>query len=561
MNMSRPIPGVPRDGGRKRALPAPRNPDVVLQPQTYECLLKGVNLIADAIRPTLGPLPRLVALEGLRATDTPSFLDDGATIARRIIEVRPRGADVGAMLLRQALWKMRDEAGDGSATAAVLYQALLQEGIRHVTQFECNPMLLRAGFEKGLRAVQACLREGAQPLMGKDNIAAIARGMCQEDREMAQLMGEIFDIVGPDGMIVVEGYEKLGLEREYIEGTYWKLSGWFSRLFVADKAGKRTVFEDAALLVTDFKITDPAMLVPPLERCVRAGIKRLVITAADISDAAIGLLVSNNQARTIETLVVRTPKTQEMERVASIEDIAILTGGKPFYSAAFQTLEDFRPEDLGYARRAWATDSLFGLYGGKGDPRQIRHRIAELRAKLSMADLESERKDLRMRMGRLSGGTVILRVGAIHETMRDARKEVAERAITGIRSALAGGVVLGGGMALLNAQSALDDLPACNDEERFACRILARALEEPLRAIAKNAGHMPDVIVERVRHVPPGCGFDARNGQMVDLRQAGILDPLAILQKALDVAISGAALALTTDVIIHHRKPVESIEP
>jgi len=398
-------------------------------------------------------------------------------------------------------------------------------------------------------------------LSGKGRIESIARGMCQGDAEMAKILAEIFDIIGTDGLIVVEGWEKAGLEREYIEGTYWKLSGWFSRVFVTDMAEKRTIFDDAAILISDLKLTESAHVIPALERCIKAGVKKLVIVAAEISDAVIGLAANNNKAKTIETVVVRTPRVGEMERVANMEDIAVLTGGRIFYSAAFSSFDDFRVEDLGHARRAWATESLFGIYGGKGDPRQIRRHIAAVRGKLLMAEGDRDRNDVQMRIGRLSGGTVIFRVGGIHETEREARKAVAERAVTSIRNAILGGVVLGGGAALLSAQAALQGLPACNDDEAIAYRILSRALEEPMRAIAKNAGYVPDIIVERVRMAPPGSGFDVYSGKVVDLRQAGILDAAIVLGKALEIAVSGAAMALTTDVIVHHAEPTESLVP
>ncbi len=555
-------------------LPRPRRPAVTQQPRTYRQILQGTDVIADAVRPTLGPLPRLVVLEALRRTDVPEFLDDAATIGRRIVEITPRGCDVGAMLIRQALWTMHQEVGDGAATMAVIYQSLLREGVRHVTQFDCNAMLLRAGLEKGLLAVSDRLRRDASPIAGQQPITDMALGMCQGDCEIARILGEIFDIVGPDGLIVVEGHERLGLEREYVEGTYWKLSGWFSRLLLSKPAEMRETFEDAALLITDFELKDPAALVPVLERCIKAGVKRLVIIAREVSDRVIGLLVNNNRAGTIQTLAVRTPKVLEMDRVASMEDIAVLTGGRVFYSAAYQGLPawdgaDFRVEDLGRARRAWAMDSLFGIYGGAGDPRQVRQHIARLSGQLRLAQRPSSRQpydehqveDLRTRLGRLNGGTVILRVGAVHETVREQRKMVAQRAVTALRNALTGGVVPGGGAALLNAASALCSQQAANDDEVYAYRMLARALEEPLRTIAANAGCVPDVVIEKVKAAPHGYGFDVRIGRVVDMRACGIVDPLEVLLKALEVAVSGAVMALTTDVIVHHRKPVESVDP
>ena len=456
---------------------------------------------------------------------------------------------------------MNQEAGDGSATMAVMYQAILNEGIRYVTQSGCNPMLLRSGLETGLQAILETLRREATPLKGKEQIAGVARGMCQEDVEMANTLGEIFDIVGPEGLIVVEKGNKPEMEREYVEGTYWHLSGWFSRWLVTDPAGKRTLFEDAALLISDLSITDPNQLISVLEKCVKAGVKKLVIVATQVSDSVVGLLVKNNQAKTIETLAVRTPKVAEMDRVAAMEDIALLSGGKAFYSAAKDTFENFQVEDLGHARRAWATESLFGMFGGKGDPRRIRQHIVHMRGKLRLADEEHEKTNLHQRLGRLTGGTAILRVGGITATEIEARKTMAERAVTGLRNALLGGVVAGGGAALISAQSALAGLPAKYDEDTIAFKILVRALEEPMRTIARNAGARPDNIVEKVKAGPKGYGFDARQRQIVDLRQAGILDSVLVLTKALEIAVSGAAMALTTDVIVHHKKPKESLEP
>lgn len=553
------LPGF-RQPPKQHPLPKPRKPIVTAQPQTSLHIQMGTDLIVNVIRPTLGPRPRLVAIERLKRTDAPEFLDNGATIARRIIEIQPREKDVGAMLIRHALWRMYTQAGDGTATMAVMYRSILREGIRCLMR-GCNAMLLRTGLEKGLAAALMHLRQSAIPLIGKRHITKMAEGLCQSDHEMASLLGEIFDVVGSDSLIVVEGGLGRGLEREYLEGTYWKLSGWFSHLFVNDVAEKRVVLEEAALLISDLDIQEPQQLIPVLEKCVKAGVKKLVIIARNVSNRVIGLLVNNNHAKTIQALAVRTPRIGEMERVAAMEDIAVLTGGRIFYSVAHSLFKDFRLEDLGRARRIWATESLFGIYGGKGDPREIRKHIAHIRTRLVNADDERDKADLQDRLGRLHGGTVILRVGGIHAVERAVRKEMAERAVKILRNAIASGVVPGGGVALLNAQSALMKLPASNEEETFAYKILARALEEPMRAIAANAGYAPQEIVAKAKSLPSGWGFDACSGHMVDMKQSGILDSVHTLQKALEVAVGGASMALTIDVIVHHRLPIESLEP
>lgn len=534
---------------------------IVNQPQTYFDLQNGVEQLMVAIRPTLGPLPRLVALSRLSSGESPEILDDGAQIARRIIQISPRGQDVGAMLLRHSLWRMHQEVGDGSTTMAVIYQAILDEGIRAITQGGCNAMLLRSGLEKGLLAVQNSLHQLAQPLLGKTQIAGFARGLVQENLELANMLGEIFDIVGSEGLVVVEKGNRLGVEREYIDGTYWHLSGWFSRHFVTESATQQTTLEDAALLISDLSIHDPAQLVPVLEQCIQAKVQKLVIVAKEISDRVIGLLVRNNQAKSIQTLVVRTPRVLEMDQVASMEDIAVLTGGRPFYAAAYKDFHDFQLSDLGHARRAWATQSLFGLFGGKGDARRTRQHIQMLRGLLKAATEDHEKGKLRERLGRVAGGTAILRVGDATNSGTETLKTLASRAVTTLRHALTGGVVAGGGAALLHTACALATLPAANDDETIAYAILRRALEEPLRTIVENAGYPSSWIVEQVKARPSSFGFDGRSGQLVDMQQIGVLDSAFILNKALEIAVGGAALALTTDVIVHHKKPQECVEP
>ena len=538
-----------------------RRPTVVMQPRTSLELQKGINLVVNAVRPTLGPRPRLVALERLIRTEAAEILDDGATIARRITEIEPRSVNTGAMLIRHAMWRMHVDAGDGTTTMAVLYQRIYNEGLRYVTQVGANSMLLRAGLETGLPAILEALECDATPIAGKEQTARMALGMCQEDAEMANTLGEIFDIVGPDGLIVIEPGHRHELEREYIDGTYWHLSGWLSRLFVTEKADKRTTFEDAALLISDLNITEPRQLVPALDKCVKAGIKKLIILCKDMSDSAIGLLITNNQAKTIETMAVRTPEVRGPQQVAAMEDMAVLTGGRVFYADGKDSFDNFQIEDLGYARRAWAMESMFGIFGGKGSPRQVRQHIAHIRAQQVDAEPKNERKYLQQRLGRLTGATALLKVGGVTATEIDVRKETAERAVVAIRKALQGGVVAGGGVALINAQAALEGLPCPQEEYAVAYKILAGALEEPMRTIAHNAGCKPDVIIEKVKDSPKGCGLDARTGQIVDMRQTGILDSVLVLKKALEIAVSGAAMALTTDVIINHKDREISVEP
>ena len=536
-------------------------PEVVFQPHVSAGILKGVDQLVSAVRPTLGPLSRVVALEHNRRQDAPELLDDGALIARRIVQLAPRVVDVGGMLVRQALWKMSQEVGDGSVTMAVMYDSILRHGIRYLTNSDGNAMLLRQGLERGMRAVTAALQREARPLKGRVAIAGITRSTCYADAEMAGALTEIFDMVGGDGLIVVEKGYSPNLEWEYVAGTYWLLSGWFSRLLVTDVAERRTVLEDAALLISDVKIQQPEQLIPVLQKCTAAGVKRLVIVAADISDSALGLLVRNNQAQTIETLAVRTPCIGEMERVESMEDIALIAGGRPFYAATETAFEGFRVEDLGHARRAWATESLFGLFGGKGDPRRVRQAVANLKGRMAGLQSEQDRTSLQQRIGRLSGSTAVLRVGGYTPSELEFRKATAERAVAALRSALTHGVVPGGGAALLAARRALAEVPVVRDEDRMAVRILEHALEAPMWTIIENSGARPAYLIEKINAQPSGFGYDVRQESIVDMREAGILDSAGVLTKAIEIAVSSAALALTTDVVVLHKSPEMTFEP
>jgi len=509
-----------------------------------------VDVLVNLLRPTLGPHPRVVALERVAQRDkAPEILDDGATILRRILQLPNRDMDMGAMLLRHALWQLHQEVGDGTATAAVLFQALLREGMRCVAAGN-DPMRLRREIEQGLAAVCTSLRAMARPLEGESRIAQVAEALCQ-DRELALLLGEIFDIVGTEGYVRVEGGRHRGLEREYVEGVYWE-GGWLSSSFVTDRVRQETVLNEPAILISDLHIMQADQLAPVMDRVVRAGIPSLLVIAGSVSDDALTILIANQKADKLGTLAVRAPSFGA-QRTGILQDIAVLTGGAVFTSSTGAEIHSAQLEDLGRARRAWATRDYFGIVGGRGDARALRSRIQQVRGEIERSQDAHEQDNLRQRLGRLLGGVARLRIGAPTPAELEARKAVAERAVATLRRALQGGVVPGGGVALLACQPAL--------QETVGSRILSRALEEPLRVIAGNAGYEPGTVVARVRASSPGWGFDARRGQIVDLWQEGILDPAVVLQAAVEVAVSGAVMALTTDVLVHRRRPPKGLEP
>lgn len=533
-------------------------PFVVFQPQVHRSLLEGIDLLAEALRPTLGPLPRTVAIAPILLRNPPEILDNGSAIARRIIALPDSTADVGAMLLRHAIARVHNEVGDGTATTAVLFQRIVHEGMRYIAANACNAMRLRHGLERSADIASRALREGALPLVGRDRLVQVALSLCH-DPELASLLGEVFDIAGAEGAVLVEQGSGRRLEREYVEGAYWDGSGWYSALMETDAIHHRAVLDDVALLISDCSIQDPGELLPVMELVVRAGIPNLVLLAAGLSESVIGLLLRNREARIIGTLAARAPMTGTFDREA-LEDMAVSTGGRVIYEAAGEGLSCVRLADLGRARRAWATDKLFGLVGGKGDPRQMRDRMAALRAQKAK-HVGDRAEQVRRRLARLIGGTAILRTGGITETELKARKAMAEQAVFALRATIESGIVPGGGTALLDCQRVLVSMSVADDDEDVARRIIGRALEEPLRVIAANAGCSPQTVVARVRAAPRGYGFDASQGQIVDMLRSGIVDSAPVLECALRAAVSGATMALTTDVVVHRKKPPESIEP
>ncbi len=530
---------------------------VVFAPRSRAALQRGVDQLANLIRPTLGPLPRWVALERVASRkDPPELLDDGATIARRFLALPDANESTGAMLLRHTLWRVYEKVADGTATTAVLFQAIVREAARYIAA-GYNAPRLRAGIEQGLAVVRQDLRRMARSLEGEEQIARAALALCH-DPELARFLGEAYDIVGPDGYVQINTSNKRGLDREYVEGVYWD-TNWFTPYFITDPVRQIVELDDPAVLVSDLQITAAEQILPVMEKVAKAGIKALAIIASNVSGDALGLLVANQRAKVLNALAVKTP-SYGADRRGIMADIAALTGARVLLDVAKERVEDVTLADLGRARRAWATAQYFGLVGGRGDPVALRQHIANVRAEVEQTTDAREKDQVRKRLSKLLGGIATIRVGGATEAEMNARKEVAERAATALRTALQGGIVAGGGAALLACQGALDKMPLDGDEGH-GVRILRRALEEPMRAIAINAGYDPSPIIARVRESPPGWGFDARTGQIVDMFEAGIFDPLLTIDTALESAVSGAVMTFTTEVIVRRKKLLESVNP
>jgi chaperonin GroEL len=531
-------------------------PGVLFAPQSHTALQRGIDRLADLVRPTLGPTPRCVAIDNTMPGRPPEILDDAATIVRRVIQIPNPYVDMGAMLLRHTLWKTHEEVGDGTATTAVLFQGILRRLAPYIAAGG-SPLAIKRGLERGLAVALDALRRQAQPIEGVAAISSAAAMLCH-DTELAKLLGEIFDITGADGYIQVDSGHSQVLERQYVQGAHWN-NGFCSPYFVTDENKQEARLEDTAILISDLRISSAEELTPLLERMALADRRSLVIIAREVSDSAIGLLVANHQAGIMRLLAVQAP-AMATQQMSILEDLAIQTGGRVIASAAGTRPETITLEDLGSARVAWANATTFGLIGGQGDPIKLRQRIAQVRGAVAAAAEGEERQNARERLGKLIGGVAILRIGGATKTDMETRKEQAERTITALRFALASGVVPGGGAAYIACQPALRDLPAPSDEQ-VGIHALAAALEEPLQTIAYNAGYEPTTIVAQVKRSHAGYGLDARTGAIVDMASAGIVDPAQVLQTALSAAVSGAIVALTTDVLVHVQKPIMMARP
>ena len=527
---------------------------VVFQPATGQGMHLGAMQIVQAVTPTLGPSPRGVVLSPQLGEESPVQLDNGGDIARRIIQIRGRDADVGAMLIRDMLWRLQNQVGDGTATAAAIFGAVYSEGIRYLASGG-SARRLQTYLERGLEVMLQSLSEMTTPVSGKEALAHLAQSISY-DPELSRYMGEIFDIIGVYGRLEIRKGRSTQIEREYVEGMYWE-RGLMSREMITDIETTRTVLEDASILISDLEIQQPQELFPLLEMALRNEIKSLVIVAGKLSDAAIGFLLTNRNPERLQVVAITTPEYGRDPQAAALQDMAILTGGRIFLKVTGDTLEGVRPEDLGRARRVWADLRNFGIIGGKGDPKALRRHIHQLQAAYENIDAPVPKEKILTRLGKLMGGSATLWVGANTESAMEQRLERANRTAAAMRLALEEGIVPGGGIALLGCRQALrDHLQQVTDaDERAAYEILIQAAEAPLRTIAMNAGYDDCEVMSDLRLAGPGHGLDVVRDEIVSIEESKLYDPAGVVKAALFGAVKTAALALTVDVIVHHAQP------
>jgi chaperonin GroEL len=551
MNRRRPKPSIPE---------YIQTPGVIFQPQIHLRMQKGINQIVDAIRPTLGPRPRHVAVEKVPRTHSPELLDNGGLIARRIIDLKDPDENVGAMFLRGALWRLYEKVGDGTASAAVMFQSVYNQGLRYINAGG-NAMLLRGSLEEGLKVILKTLDGMVTPVTSQEMLQRVALSVCYDD-ELARMLGEIFNLIGEYGVLQIQSGRGREIEREFIEGSYWS-GGLHSKEMIRDFQKQRTQFENAAILLTDLEINEPEQIVPVLRAAVGAEIQHLFIMAGTFSDKVMGVLSVNQKAGKLQVVAVKTPGLRSDDQMMALKDLSVLTGGTPFIKAAGDTLEKVTPESFGLARKIWADMNYTGLVGGKNDPVQRRTHIDQLSHAYHLADEAEARTKLRDRVGRLYSGAAVIWMGGMTESEITLRKELAQRTSETIRNAIYGGVVTGGGVSFLACQPALrEKLAATSDPDaQAAYRILLTALEAPFRTILANAGYSSGAVLSQVELAGQGCVFDVQTGQVVEASQSGIFDVAAVQKEAALSAIQSAGMALTIDAVVHRKKLQAVTEP
>jgi chaperonin GroEL len=504
-------------------------------------LKKGVDRLADAVRVTLGPKGRNVVLD--KKFGAPTITNDGVTIAREI-ELDEPFENMGAQLLKEVATKTDDVAGDGTTTAVVLGQALVTEGLKNVTA-GANPMIVKRGLDRGVEAIVETIKSNARPVETRDQIAAVA-AISAADPEVGELIAEVMDKVGKDGVITVEEGQSIGLDKEYTEGMQFD-RGYISAYFVTNTDRMEAVLENPAVLITDKKISSIQELIPALEKVVQLG-RPVFIVAEDVDGEALATLVVNKIKGTISVLAVKAPGFGD-RRKEMLRDMAVLTGAHVISEELGRKLDSVTPEDFGSARRVVATKDDTTIVDGAGDPEEIKGRMTQIKAQIEDTTSDYDREKLQERLAKLAGGVAVIKVGAATEVELKEKKHRIEDALSTTRAAVEEGLVAGGGTALLQAIPSLDGVPTDGDES-IGVAILRRALEAPVRQIAENAGQEGSVIVVAVRGKPLGEGFDALRGEYGDMFAKGIVDAAKVTRSALQHAASIAGMVLTTETLV-----------
>ncbi|ATY83764.1 chaperonin GroEL [Kyrpidia spormannii] len=526
--------------------------EIIFREDARRAMLRGVDALADAVRVTLGPKGRNVVLE--KKFGSPLITNDGVTIAKEI-ELENPFENMGAQLVKEVATKTNDVAGDGTTTATVLAQAIIQEGLKNVTA-GANPMALKRGIEKAVKAAVDEIARVAKPIEGRESIAQVA-AISAGDEEIGALIADAMEKVGKDGVITVEESKGFGTELEIVEGMQFD-RGYISPYMITDTDKMEAVLEEPYILITDKKVSNIQEILPVLERVVQSG-RPLLLIAEDVEGEALATLVVNKLRGTFTAVAVKAPGFGD-RRKAMLQDIAILTGGQVISEELGLELKNTSLQQLGRARQVRVTKENTIIVDGAGDKKEIDGRINQIKVQLEETTSDFDREKLQERLAKLAGGVAVIKVGAATETEMKEKKLRIEDALNSTRAAVEEGIVPGGGTALVNVIPALDALTVEGDE-LTGVNIVRRALEAPVRQIADNAGLEGSVVVERLKKESAGIGFNAATGEWVDMIKAGIVDPAKVTRSALQNAASVAAMVLTTEALVADKPEKEKPAP
>ncbi|WP_186211714.1 chaperonin GroEL [Burkholderia gladioli] len=532
--------------------------DVKFHDSARARIVKGVNVLADAVKVTLGPKGRNVLIE--RGFGAPTITKDGVSVAKEI-ELKDRFENMGAQVVKQVASKTADVAGDGTTTATVLAQAIVQEGMKHVAA-GMNPMDLKRGIDKAVGAVLDELRKLSKPISTNKEIAQVGSISANSDEAIGKIIADAMEKVGKEGVITVEDGKSLDNELDVVEGMQFD-RGYLSPYFINDPEKQAAYLDDALILLHDKKISAIRDLLPILEAAAKAG-KPLLIVAEDIEGEALATLVVNAMRGILKVVAVKAPGFGD-RRKAMLEDIAILTGATVIAEETGKQLEKATLEDLGRAKRVEVRKEDTIIIDGAGEAKRIEARVKQIRAQIEDTTSDYDREKLQERVAKLAGGVAVIKVGAATEVEMKEKKDRVDDALHATRAAVEEGIVPGGGVALLRARAGLSSLKGANAEQDAGIQIVLRALEAPLRVIASNAGDEPSVVIAKVLEGEGNFGYDAASGEYGDLVETGVVDPTKVTRTALQNAASIAGLILTTDATVAEapkdEKPVPATAP
>lgn len=515
---------------------------IIYSEQARQALLKGVNTLANAVKVTLGPRGRNVVLD--KGYGAPTITKDGVTVAKEV-EVEDKFENAGVELVKEVASKTNDDVGDGTTTATVLAQAIVREGMKNVTA-GANPVALKRGLDKCVDIIVKELKEKISKKVEGNEIADVA-AISANDKNIGQKIADAMKAVGQDGVITVEESQSFGMEIETVQGMRFD-KGYISPYMVTNGDRMEAEYNEPFILITDKKISSVQEILPVLEKIVQSGKKELVIIAEEVEGEALATLVVNKLRGTFSVLAVKAPGFGD-RRKEMLQDIAVLTGGKVITEEIGLKLENTELTDLGRAHKIISTKEFTTIVKGQGEEKNVQERVSQIKKAIEQTDSDFDKEKLKERLAKLSGGVAIIKVGAATETEMKEVKHRIEDAVGATKAAVEEGVVPGGGVALLRAVKVLDGLNL-EDEEKISANILRRALEEPLRMIAENAGVDGSVVVEEVKRSGGSLGYNAATAKYEDMMQAGIIDPVKVTRSALQNASSIAGMFLTTEAVI-----------